>query len=98
MADIYLPLLLGATVYFAQPDALRVSLSVHTDLTSYYPLPPPTPQAFQYFSANRCVVSITTPTLVPTNLYPHGWGVVKIFLFKANSCLCKSTIYIYIHQ
>ena len=41
MADIYLSLLLGATVYFAQPDALRVSLSVHTDLTSYYPLPPP---------------------------------------------------------
>ena len=26
MADIYLPLLLGATVYFAQPDALRVSI------------------------------------------------------------------------
>ena len=25
MADIYLPLVLGATVYFAEPDALKVS-------------------------------------------------------------------------
>ena len=25
MTDIYLPLLVGATVYFAQPDALNVS-------------------------------------------------------------------------
>ena len=30
MADIYVPLLVGATVYFAQPDALKVSLSVHS--------------------------------------------------------------------
>ena len=29
MTDIYLPLLVGATVYFAQPDALRVSRSLH---------------------------------------------------------------------
>ena len=30
MADIYLPLVLGATVYFAEPDALKVSYSLHT--------------------------------------------------------------------
>ena len=29
MTDIYLPLLVGATVHFAQPDALRVSCSFH---------------------------------------------------------------------
>ena len=29
MADIYLPLLVGATVYFAQPDALNVSCCLH---------------------------------------------------------------------
>ena len=27
MTDIYLPLLAGSTVYFAQPDALKVGLS-----------------------------------------------------------------------
>ena len=27
MADIYLPLLVGGTVYFAQPDALSVSIN-----------------------------------------------------------------------
>ena len=27
MTDIYLPLLAGATVHFAQPDALKVSIS-----------------------------------------------------------------------
>jgi len=29
MSDIYLPLLVGATVHFAQPDALQVSCSLH---------------------------------------------------------------------
>ena len=33
MSDIYLPLTVGATVYFAQPDALNVSLPpMHTSL------------------------------------------------------------------
>ena len=34
MTDIYLPLLAGATVYFAQPDALKVSSPLlHTTLS-----------------------------------------------------------------
>ena len=36
MSDIYLPLTVGATVYFAQPDALNVSSSpMHTPVSWY---------------------------------------------------------------
>jgi len=43
MTDVYVPLVVGATVYFAQPDALKVSLSVHIALTFYYPPIPKPP-------------------------------------------------------
>ena len=48
MTDIYLPLMAGATVYFAQPDALKVSLSLSCIRTKYPLLPYIPPPASVY--------------------------------------------------
>ena len=46
MADIYLPLLVGGTVHFVQPDAINVSLS-----------PAHTPLPFPFVFCSSCVVT-----------------------------------------
>ena len=59
MADIYLPLLVGGTVHFAQPDAINVSL-----------LPAHTPPPSLCFCSSRVVTTDHEP--VSTQFEPSS--------------------------